>query len=243
MTRGEGPGYEPPPDFNAADFLVPVHRDGWKFVAIAAAISLLAFQIWSPLGWLLALLAVSIAYFFRDPPRTTPLRDGLIVGPADGVVSALKQVRPPDELGFGGEPRLRISIFLSVLDVHINRAPVAGAIVHSSHVSGAFLNAANNDASEVNERRTTVIETADGTRIAVVQIVGLIARRIVTFVTQGDKVEAGQRIGLIRFGSRVDVYLPPGHHALVGIGQRVVGGETILADLNSTEADRPMRRR
>ena len=209
------------------NFLVPVHRDGWKFVLIALAVSFLMFQLWSPLGWLAFGLAGAIAYFFRDPPRVTHVRDGLVVAPADGPVTALKEITPPAELGLGPELRQRISIFLSVLDVHINRSPVAGTITHSSHVPGVFVNAANADASEVNERRTTVIRTASGTEIAVVQIAGLIARRIVTFVGEGDALAPGQRIGLIRFGSRVDVYLPPGRHALVAIGQTTIGGETV----------------
>ena len=224
------------------DFFAPVHRDGWKFILIAVAVALLLFQIWSPLGWLAVGLAGAIAYFFRDPPRVTQVREGLVVAPADGVVTGLKVLTPPAELGLGPELRQRISIFLSVLDVHINRAPVSGTITHTSHVPGVFVNAANADASDVNERRTTVIRTASGAEIAVVQIAGLIARRIVTFVAEGDSLTAGQRIGLIRFGSRVDVYLPPDRHALVALGQTMIGGETVLADLVSSEPLREARR-
>lgn len=224
------------------NFLAPVHRDGWKFILAALAAALLLFQVWSPLGWLATGLAGAIAYFFRDPPRVTPVKDGLVIAPADGIVTGIKSLAPPSELGLGSELRQRVSIFLSVLDVHINRAPVSGMITHTSHVPGVFVNAANADASEVNERRTTVIRMAAGAEIAVVQIAGLIARRIVTFVAEGDSLMAGQRIGLIRFGSRVDVYLPPGKHALVSIGQTTIGGETVLADLHSDEPVREARR-
>ena len=151
-------------------------------------------------------------------------------------------MRPPAELGFGDGERLRLSIFLSVFDVHINRAPVAGRILRSIYVPGSFLNAAVDKASEENERRALVISKAEGTEIAVVQIAGLIARRIVTFVREGDSVGAGQRIGLIRFGSRVDIYLPPERGVLVAVGQRAVGGETVLADLKSDEMEREARR-
>lgn len=224
------------------DNLAPVHRDGHKFVIAAAALMLLFFLLWPPLGWLMALVTAYVAYFFRDPERVTPTRDGLVVAAADGAVSAIDRVVPPAELGLGPSERVRVSTFLSVLDVHINRAPVAGRIVRSIYVPGAFLNAASDKASEENERRSIVIETPTAGEIAVVQIAGLIARRIVTFVHEGDTVGIGQRFGLIRFGSRVDVYLPPGRTALVAVGQRVVGGETVLADLKSDEPERETRR-
>ena len=179
-----------------------------------------------------------IAYFFRDPARVTPLREGLVVAPADGRISAIERVRPPTELGLGEAQRLRVSIFLSVFDVHINRSPVAGRIARSIYVPGSFLNAALDKASEENERRGLVIATAGDSEIAVVQIAGLIARRIVTFVSEGDSVGVGERFGLIRFGSRVDLYLPPGRGALVAVGQRAIGGETVLADLRSEEPER-----
>jgi phosphatidylserine decarboxylase len=170
----------------------------------------------------------------------TPLREGLVIAPGDGRVCAIERVRPPAELGLGEAQRLRVSIFLSVFDVHINRAPVAGRIARSIYVPGSFLNAAADKASEENERRGIVIDTG-GSEIAMVQIAGLIARRIVTFVNEGDSVGVGQRVGLIRFGSRVDLYLPPGQGALVAVGQRAVGGETVIADLKSTEAEREAR--
>lgn len=224
------------------DNLAPIHRDGHKFVLAAAGLTLLFFLLWPPLGWLLALVTLYVAYFFRDPERVTPTRDGLIVSAADGAVSAIERVVPPVELGLGAEERVRISTFLSVLDVHINRAPVAGRIVRSVYVPGAFLNAASDKASEENERRSIVIQTPTGIEIAIVQIAGLIARRIVTFAHEGDTVGVGQRIGLIRFGSRVDVYLPPGRAPIVAVGQRMIGGETVLADLRSEEPERETRR-
>jgi phosphatidylserine decarboxylase len=224
------------------DFIAPVHREGMPFVAIGALVTLVLFYLWPPLGWVAALLTAYVAYFFRDPDRVTPLREGLVVAPADGKVSAIDTVKPPGELGLGNEPRIRVSIFLSVFDVHVNRAPVPGRIVSSVYFPGAFFNAALDKASEENERRSLVIETSAGTRIGVVQIAGLVARRIVTFAGEGDSVGVGERFGLIRFGSRVDTYLPPGRTALVAVGQRAVGGETVLADLKSDEAEREARR-
>ena len=239
------------------DNLAPVHSDGYKFLIPAG---LLAVFLWfmlpfSFLAYLALLLAVYIAYFFRDPARVTPMREGLVISPADGRVSSIERIKPPAELGLGSEERLRISIFLSVLDVHINRAPVAGKLVKSIYVPGAFMNAALDKASEENERRSIVIASqpsvssssgagaghSSGYDIAVVQIAGLIARRIVTFVKEGDSVGKGERFGLIRFGSRVDVFLPPGHGCLVAVGQRAIGGETVLADLASTEPERESR--
>ena len=224
-----------------AEQITPVHPDGYKFLALGAGVTLLCFLLWPPLGWLGALATAWIAYFFRDPPRVTPLREGLIIAPGDGKICALERVRPPGELGLGDSERLRISIFLSVFDVHINRAPLAGRIARSVYVQGSFLNAALDKASELNERRATVIVAPDGTEIAVVQIAGLIARHIVSFVREGESVGTGQRIGLIRFGSRVDLYLPPGREALVAFGQRAIGGETVLADLKSPEPEREAR--
>lgn len=224
------------------DTLAPVHRDGHKFVAIGLAATLLMFLVWPPLAWVLALVTCWIIYFFRDPDRVTPLRDGLIVAPADGKVSLIEKVRPPADLGLGDEERVRVSIFLSVFDVHIQRAPIAGRIVRSIYVPGAFLNAALDKASEENERRSIVLESQTGIKVAAVQIAGLVARRILTFAVEGDNVGVGERYGLIRFGSRVDTYLPAGAIPLVAVGQRAIGGETVLADLKSTEAEREARR-
>jgi len=224
------------------DSLAPVNRDGHKFIAIAAGLALLFFMIWPPLAWVCVIVALYIAYFFRDPDRVTPLRDGLIIAPADGRIAAIETVKPPTEMGLGPEPRVRISTFLSVLNVHITRSPVSGKLVRSVYIPGAFFNAALDKASEENERRVMIIEKPDGTEIGVVQIAGLVARRIVPFVHEGESVGVGERLGLIRFGSRVDVYLPPGKHALVSVGQLANAGETVLADLQSTEPERVARR-
>jgi len=224
------------------DSLAPVHRDGHKFVAIGFAVTLVLFFIWPSLGWIAALITGWIIYFFRDPDRVTPLRDGLIIAPGDGRVSLIEKVHPPAELGLGDEERIRVSIFLSVFDVHIQRAPLAGRIIRSLYVPGAFLNAALDKASEENERRSIVIETPAGIKVGVVQIAGLVARRIVTFAAEGDSIGVGERFGLIRFGSRVDTFLPPGAFPAVAVGQRAIGGETVLSDLKSTEPEREARR-
>lgn len=226
-----------------AGSFVPPHPDGYKFIAIGAVATILAFLIgWCTVGWLLALLTAWVVYFFRDPDRVSPLREGLIVSAADGEISSIEKVRPPAEMGLGTDERVRISTFLSVFDVHIQRAPIAGRIKRSVYVPGAFVNAALDKASEENERRALVIETTQGVEVGVVQIAGLVARRIVTFATEGEQVGIGQRFGLIRFGSRVDVYLPVGRQALVAVGQRAIGGETVFADLRSDEAAREARR-
>lgn len=223
------------------DTIVPVHPDGYKFLAIGAVVCLLFFFIYPPVAWIAVLVTAWIAYFFRDPPRVSPLREGLILAPGDGRVSAIERVKPPVELGLGDAERIRVSIFLSVFDVHIQRAPVAGRIVRAIYTPGAFVNAALDKASEDNERRSLVIETPAGMQFAVVQIAGLVARRIVSFVNEGEMLGVGQRFGLIRFGSRVDLYLPPGHGPLVAIGQRAIGGETVMADLKSSEPEREAR--
>jgi len=221
---------------------VPIHRDGHKFIAICALVTLVLFLFWSSLGWLAALVTVWVAYFFRDPDRVTPLRAGLVIAPADGLISHIETVRTPVELAMGDDLRVRISIALSPFDVHVNRAPIAGRISRSVYVPGAFVNPTTDKASEENERRALVIEAADGVEIAVVQIAGVISRRIVTFAHEGDSVGVGQRFGLIRFGSRVDVYLPHGKTPLVATQQRMVAGETVLADLASSEPERESRR-
>jgi phosphatidylserine decarboxylase len=220
---------------------VPVHRDGHKFIFAAAIVTLLLFLIVPPLGWVGAIITAWCAYFFRDPERVTPLRDGLVVSGADGRIVAIEEVIPPREIVLGEARWTRISVFLSIFDVHIVRAPLAGRIARSVYVPGQFLNAELDKASEDNERRTFVIETASGEKIAMAMIAGLVARRIVTFVEEGVSVAAGQRVGLIRFGSRVDVYLPQGAQPLVAIGQRAIGGETVFADLTSAEAARAFR--
>jgi phosphatidylserine decarboxylase len=223
--------------------LAPIHRDGWKFVAIFAAATLLLFWIglW-PLAWIGVVATVWCAYFFRDPPRVTPLRAGLVIAPADGRISAIAPVTPPLELDLGREPAMRISIFMNVFDVHVNRAPCEGRIVRLAYVPGLFLSADLDKASEDNERQALTLELDGGRRLGVVQIAGLVARRIVKFVEEGERVQAGQRFGLIRFGSRVDVYLPVGVNPLVAVGQRAVAGETVLADFESEEPERAARR-
>lgn len=224
------------------DQFVPIHEDGYKFIAIAAVGTLVLFLLGAWLAWIAALLTAWIVYFFRDPPRVSPLREGLVVAAADGRIQAIETVVPPQELGLGPVPRVRVSTFLSIFDVHIQRAPVPGDIVRAIYVPGTFVNAALDKASEENERRAIVLKTAAQTEIAVVQIAGLVARRIVAFREEGDRLGIGERFGLIRFGSRVDIYLPPGHGALVAVGQTAIGGETIIADLKSEEPEREARR-
>ena len=222
--------------------LVPVHREGWRFVAIFAAVTLVLFWLGlSPLAWAGVVATLWCACFFRDPERTTPLRAGLVISPADGRVSAIETVTPPGELDLDREPVTRISVFMNVFDVHVNRSPMEGRVTRIVYVPGAFLNAELDKASLDNERQALTIELDDGRKIGCVQIAGLIARRIVKFVDEGVRLQAGQRFGLIRFGSRVDVYLPKGVHPLVSIGQRAVAGETVLADVANAEPPRAAR--
>ncbi|HKR25506.1 MAG TPA: phosphatidylserine decarboxylase [Allosphingosinicella sp.] len=212
-----------------------VHPDGRKFVVISAAIAMLFWWVvdWDPIGWVVAGLTLGVAAFFRDPVRTTPADPGLIIAPADGLVTMITNVPPPRELwGEGGlseEPVVRVSIFMSVFDVHINRTPIAGTILRMVYIAGKFLNADLDKASEENERQHILVEGEDGTKVAFTQIAGLVARRIVPWVQAGDRVLTGQRVGLIRFGSRVDVYLPAGTSSQVLLGQRTIAGETIIA--------------
>jgi len=220
--------------------LVPIHKEGYPFIAIAAVAALLLGQLWSPLGWLLAIVMLWICYFFRDPPRVTPLRDGLIVSPADGRVSLITTAVPPAELDLPAEPMTRVSVFMNVFDCHVNRSPATGRIAQILYSPGLFLNAELDKASEDNERNALVIETG-ATRIGVVQIAGLVARRIVCWPKVGDTLDAGERFGLIRFGSRLDIYLPLSAQVLVGLGQTATAGETVLADLKAGEPARPFR--
>lgn len=219
---------------------VPIHPDGYKFVGGAALATLILFAVAPPLGWLAAIATAWCAYFFRDPERVIPARDGLVVSGADGKIAAITRAVPPRELQLGTAPLTRISVFLSIFDVHIVRAPVGGRIVRSAYVPGAFLNAEIDKASEENERQTLVIETEKGQKTGLVLIAGLIARRIVTFIGEGVSVAQGERVGLIRFGSRVDVYLPEGARVLAEIGQTAIGGETVLAELVSGEEARAL---
>ena len=218
--------------------LVPIHKAGWPFVAGFFAIALMLGFAWTPLFWAGLLATAWCVYFFRDPPRVTPTRPGLVVAPADGRVIKVGPARPPRDLDLGDEPLPRISIFLNVFDVHINRIPVDGRVAGLEYNPGRFLNASLDKASEENERQSVTLETAEGRRFGVVQIAGLVARRIVCDLEPDQTVRAGQRFGLIRFGSRTDLYLPAGTAPLVTVGQRTLGGETVLADLASSEAPR-----
>ncbi|MBL8657069.1 MAG: phosphatidylserine decarboxylase [Altererythrobacter sp.] len=218
-----------------------IHPEGRKFGLIAVGVALVVLFVlgWDWLGMALLFLSLGVFAFFRDPERVVPQIDGAIVAPADGMVSLIMQVEPPAELriddgtgldGLPDGPVTRVSIFMSVFDVHINRAPIAGTVRRVVYIPGKFLNADLDKASEDNERQHLLIERADGLKIGFTQIAGLVARRIVPFVKPGDTVGVGQRVGLIRFGSRVDVYLPAGTDAKVLLGQTVVAGETILAE-------------
>jgi phosphatidylserine decarboxylase len=219
----------------------PIHPQGYSFVGGFAFVSLILFWLWAPLGWLGTVATLWCAYFFRDPQRVTPVREGLVIAPADGRVSQIANAVPPSELALGTRPLPRISIFMSVFDCHINRSPVAGRIERVAYRAGKFLSADLDKASEDNERNAFVIVTATGSRVAVVQIAGLVARRIVPFSREGETVSAGQRIGMIRFGSRVDVYLPDGMRPLVAEGQTALAGETVIADLRAPEPARTFR--
>jgi phosphatidylserine decarboxylase len=220
--------------------LAPIHREGFPFIGAFIVASLVLFWLWTPLGWLAAIATVWCAYFFRDPERVTPVRDGIVVAPADGRISRVTNAVPAKELELGERPLPRVSIFMSVFDCHVNRSPVTGRIERIVYRPGAFVNADLDKASEDNERNCFLIAT-DGGRIGVVQIAGLVARRIVCFVRQGASVGIGERIGLIRFGSRVDVYLPEGVRPLVAEGQTAIAGETILADLRAGDVQRTFR--
>ena len=219
-------------------FIKPMHPEGIKFVGIFAAIALVLFWLWEPLGWIGLGLTVWCYYFFRDPKRSVPERDGLIVSPADGVVSLIEPAAPPPELGMGDAPLTRVSVFMSVFNCHVNRAPIGGQVDKMVYRPGKFLNASLDKASEDNERNSLALLLPDGRRIAVVQIAGLVARRIVPFVEEGQGLRTGERFGLIRFGSRLDVYLPEGVSPLVALGQTMVAGESIIADLTSPELRR-----
>lgn len=222
-------------------FVKPIHKEGLKFVGIFAAITLVLFWIANVLGWIGVILTIWCYYFFRDPKRSVPTREGLIVSPADGIVSLIEMATPPEELGVGSDPLLRVSVFMSVFNCHINRAPIAGKITALAYRPGKFLNASLDKASSDNERSSLAIEMADGRQLVVVQIAGLVARRILGFVQKGQSLRTGERFGLIRFGSRLDVYLPEGVNPLVALGQTMIAGETVLADLTSKDAPRQGR--
>lgn len=215
-----------------------IHSDGWKFIAIFAAVAFIMAMINPNLGWVGALLTTWCMYFFRNPQRTVPLREGLLVSPADGVVCQITSVVPPADLEMGDTPLTRVSIFLNVFDIHVNRVPISGTVHKVIYHEGQFLNASFDKASEKNERNTVVLDTIDGHRIAFIQIAGLIARRIRCDIAPLETVETGQVFGLIRFGSRMDVYLPEGMEPLVIEGQRMTAGETVILDMNNSEPAR-----
>jgi len=219
-------------------FLKPMHREGYRFVAVFAAATAVLFWLAEPLGWIGVCLTVWCYYFFRDPPRVTPLRDGLVISPADGVVSMLGPAIPPEELELGPAAMTRISVFMNIFNCHVNRLPIAGTIMKVAYRPGKFLNASLDKASVDNERNALAIRLPDGRDYAVVQIAGLVARRIVCDVKAGQTLRTGERFGMIRFGSRLDIYLPAGVQPLIALGQSALAGETVLADLASDEPAR-----
>ncbi len=218
--------------------LVPIHRAGWPFIAAFFAAAVLLGLLWSPLFWLGLVATGWCVYFFRDPPRVVPLRAGLVVSPADGRVQSIGRAKPPAELELGDGPLTRVSIFLNIFDVHVNRIPADGKVGAVQYRPGKFVNAALDKASQDNERQAVRLDTADGRSLGLVQIAGLVARRIVCELHPSQEVRTGERFGLIRFGSRVDLFLPDGAAPLVVVGQRAVGGETVIADLASEEDQR-----
>jgi phosphatidylserine decarboxylase len=216
----------------------PLHPDGFKFVLAGAVATIVLFLLWRPAGWVALVATLWIAYFFRDPWRVTPTRAGLLISPADGVVVSVASAMPPPELAIGETAVPRIGIFLNLFDVHVARAPISGRVAATRYTKGRFVNASLDKASEHNERMAIRIAPADGPEVIFVLVAGLVARRIVCDLRQGQQVATGQRIGMIRFGSRVDIYCPPPYVPLVVVGQRMVGGETVLADRLAQEPPR-----
>lgn len=229
-------------------FIKPMHKEGRRFVAIAGAITAAMFLLarllpmLTILAWIMMGITIWVYYFFRDPKRFTPTREGLIVSPADGIISLIEPAVPPEELGMGPEALTRVSVFMNVFNCHVNRVPIGGEVVSIAYRPGKFFNASLDKASVDNERNSLCIQMDDGRQIAVVQIAGLVARRIVCFSKYGDTLKTGERFGLIRFGSRLDVYLPKGVQPMVSLGQTMVAGETVLADLQSHEPVRLARK-
>ena len=219
-------------------FLAPLHPDGLKFVFAGVVATFLLFLLWAPAGWLAAIVTLWMIYFFRDPWRVTPTRSGLLISPADGLVVSIAPSPPPPEMTMGNDPVAKIGIFLNIFDVHVTRTPIGGRVVALRYTKGRFVNASLDKASEDNERMAIRISPPEGPEIVFVQIAGLVARRIVCDLYEGQQVAAGQRMGMIRFGSRVDVYCPPPYVPIVVAGQRMVGGETVLADLFAREPPR-----
>lgn len=220
---------------------VPIHPDGHRFIAIAVIVTVVLLLISDTLGWIALIITAWMIYFFRDPERIVPLREGLVVSAADGTVIGVDEVTPASELDLGVDAYIRVSVHLSLFDGHIQRAPIAGNLVHTVYLPGTFRAVRRDKAHEDNERHVTTIEAADGLRVAMVQIAGGIRRRIVSFHERGARVSVGERLGLIRFGSRVDVYLPREAGVLVSVGQTMIAGETVIADLKSDEQERAAR--
>lgn len=214
---------------------VPIHPAGWPFIAIFAAVTAGLAFISTGLGYLGVILTLWCTYFFRNPARVTPVKEGLIISPADGVVQKIVTMLPPSELSMSEEERVRVSVFMNVFNVHVNRMPCAGEVTYLHHHAGKFLNASLDKASEENERQCIVMRTTDGHDIGFVQIAGLVAKRILCDLKMGQKVSAGEVFGLIRFGSRVDIFLPPKVQPLVHVGQTMIAGESIIADLSRPE--------
>ena len=219
-------------------FLAPLHPDGFKFVVAGVVATLLLFLLWAPAGWIGAIATLWIVYFFRDPWRVTPTRPGLLISPADGIVVSIAAATPPPELAMGDMAVVRIGIFLNIFDVHVTRAPVGGRVAAMRYTKGRFVNASLDKASEHNERLAIRIAPPEGPDIAFVLVAGLVARRIVCNLYDGQHIATGQRVGIIRFGSRVDIYCPPPYVPMVVTGQRMVGGETVLADRLAEEPPR-----
>ena len=219
-------------------FLAPLHPDGFKFVGIALIATLLLFLLWAPAGWIAAIVTLWMVYFFRDPWRVTPTRPGLLISPADGIVVAVGAATPPPELAMGDAAFVRVGIFLNIFDVHVTRSPVGGRVAAMRYTKGRFVNASLEKASEGNERLAIRIAPPEGPDLAFVLVAGLVARRIVCDLYDGQQVASGQRIGIIRFGSRIDIYCPPPYVPMVVAGQRMVGGETVLADRLAEEPPR-----
>jgi phosphatidylserine decarboxylase len=219
-------------------FLAPLHPDGFKFVAIGVVATLVLFLLWAPAGWAAAVVTLWMVYFFRDPWRVTPIRPGLLISPADGVIVSLAAAPPPPELAMGDAAIMRIGIFLNIFDVHVTRAPVGGRVAAMRYTKGRFVNASLDKASLDNERLAIRVAPPEGPDVAFVLVAGLVARRIVCNLYDGQQIATGQRVGIIRFGSRVDIYCPPPYVPMVVAGQRMVGGETVLADRLAEEPPR-----
>lgn len=222
-------------------WFVPIHPDGHRFIAVAILVTVLLLIVSDTLGWIAVIITAWLIYFFRDPERVVPMREGLVVSACDGTVISIDEVEAASELDLGPVPHLRVCVHLSLFDGHIQRAPVAGTLVHTVYMPGTFRSVHRDKAHEDNERHVTTIENADGVRFSMVQIAGGVRRRIVTFNEAGARVGVGERLGLIRFGSRVDVYLPREYGTLVSVGQTMIAGETIIADMKSDERERSAR--